>query len=180
MITHKSQERSEASLAFEAYWRSLARPKTLPDFADFDLLGIPELVPNLITCEVSLAPVPDMTVRFSGSATQERSGLNLTGLRPADLFDEVALEAVRLSIATMIQTPCGGIQHNDVLYENAQNAVTEMILLPVATQKPDTYFLVGLVEWIGFHAEGSNEHPMRILPSTNYHWIDLGHGTPDW
>lgn len=26
---------------------------------------------------------------------------------------------------------------------------------------------------------GSDEHPMRILPSTQYSWIDLGRGVPD-
>lgn len=179
MDTRKSQERSEASLAFEAYWRSRIGTGALPAFDDFDPLDIPHLVPNFLTCEIQFAPVRNMNIRFSGSVTQERTGFNLSGFDPGSFFDDAALESVWASVDALIKTPCGLVQHNDVFYENAQDAVTQMLFLPTVTASPDRFFLVCLLEWVGYHNEGENEHPIRILPSTDYRWLDLGHGVPD-
>lgn len=183
MTTHEFQDRSEASLAFEAYWRKIgntrAATQVMPAFEDFDPLDIPHLIPNLLSCDLQLAPNPDMKIRFSGSITHDQSGFNLTGLNPESFFDETTLKSVWASLVPLVKLPCGLLQRNDVLYESAQNAVTEMLVLPTSTSSPERFILVCLLEWIGYHHERSDEHPMRILPSTQYSWIDLGRGVPD-
>jgi hypothetical protein len=180
MPPQKLADRTRTSLAFEAWWRKLAANRALPSYSEFDPLDVPDLVPHLFSCEVKLQDPFTAVIRFSGSETRELAGFNLTGQSAMGFFDKVTVKDVEASVRAMTKMPCGLVQLNDVLYDKAPNAVTEITVLPMKTDNPDCFYLVGLLQWVGAHIDGTKDFPMRILTSQHYDWIDVGGGIPDF
>lgn len=180
MAPRNLTDRTEASRTFEAWWRRLAAGKTLPSYSEFDPLDVPDLVPHLFSCEVTLGDTFSAVIRFSGSKTHELTGFNLTGKSAGSFFDEATFAGVEASVRTITGMPCGVVQLNDVLYDKAPNAVTETTTLPMKTDGPDRFYLVGTFQWVGSHIDGTKGFPMRILAAKHYDWIDIGKGTPDF
>lgn len=172
--------RSKLSLGFERYWRSLREGGRVPEYAQFDPLEIPTLVPNLVIIDMSRSSEPKMSVRLSGSTMQENIGMNLTGLDAHEFYDQADSDYLWASAEALIATPCGVVQRNNVQYEKADNAVTEMTFFPLSGKTKDTFYVVGVADWVGYQFDQSSDRPMRVQLSDHYAWIDVGSGVPDF
>lgn len=175
-------ERSDMSRAFEAYWRGLPCVRQLPDYKSFDPLDIPELIPYLLVIEGALAPKRSMFIKMSGSEPSNRAGQNVSGIDVRELFNEGDLNNMWATATTMLNAPCGRLQHNVVRYEQAVSATTEMTLFPMVTDNPDQFAIISVSDRIGFTPQYSQQptgSPSRLRPPDLFAWIDIGHGTPD-
>lgn len=172
-------QRSSISEAFEAYWRSLPREGTLPDYKDFDPLDIPDLLPHLIVFEVKRLPREMITIRFTGSLVDERTGFNSIGMDLQDFYGETENDFTFENVATMLRMPCGLVQYNDVRYEKTQSAHTEGTGFPMKSADAQIDYMVCVANWTSYTVEENVDTPMVIQRSDNFEWIDVGHGVPD-
>ncbi len=172
--------RSKLSLGFEHYWRSLQEGTRVPEYARFDPLEIPALIPNLVIIEIGPSPAREMSVRLAGSTTRQNMGINVAGHDAHEFYDEADREYVRASAEALIETPCGVVQRNNVQYEKADNAVTEMTFFPLSGKTGDTFYVVGVADWVGYQFDQSSDRPMKVQLSDHYAWIDVGSGIPDF
>lgn len=178
MTDKSTPPRTTLSLAMEAYWRGLPRLGKVPGAKSFDLIDIPELLPNLILIEVATEPAQIMTVTYAGSTICERSGFDITGIDYREIYEPHVHEALWNSTQRMIEHPCGHYQLTEVHYQNAATGVAEGTSFPVSGAAPDRHLIVGITDWIGFGPSDDLTAPVKVSKTISRRWVDIGYGIP--
>lgn len=172
------RQRSQISKSLEAYWRSLASSGSLPKFESFDLLDIPDLIPNLMFVQVFEEPDRHLIVRFSGTIVRDRAEFDPTGHDFLDFYDRSQREAAWRTIQTSLRHSCGFLVNCNAQYKNAPGAVMEGSAFPFASQDGKSFYSAGVVEWVGVNVARPAETPVLILEADSFSWLDVGFGVP--
>lgn len=172
-------QRSQISKSLEAYWRSLVSSGPLPEFESFDLLEIPDLIPNLMIVQITENPDRQMIVRFSGTVVRDRAGFDPTGHDFLDFYDVPLRDAAWKTIQMTLRQPCGFLVNSNAQYESAPGSMMEGSALPFSSRDGTSFYSVGVVEWMGVNLARPAETPVLILEADSFSWLDIGFGVPE-
>lgn len=172
------EERSELSEAFEAYWRSLPKEGSLPQFSSFDPLEIATLVPFLFVVRVSEGKEVETKITLTGSEHDHISGTNFTGNDIRSFFEEEARAEALKSTIVLKEHPCGLLQISKAGFRRAKDSLVYLTVFPFISQDPNIFYIAGMLERIKLELDKEHEASVAIEPSDTFAWVDIGYGTP--
>ena len=175
------RQRSDGSLAFEAFWRSLPKSGLVPSRETFVLENAEQFRQNVILVE---APSPErrsLNFRMAGDIVGERTGRDVQGTNyldylPAEQHAE-SLEAARL----VSEHPCGIWQLTPISYERGFSQFIEVTTFPLGPGADGVPLLVG---FLAFHYGTSDylvmptDRAVSAETSRIFEFIDIGAGIP--
>lgn len=171
-------QRSQISKSLEAYWCSLEASGPLPDFESFDLLEIPDLIPNLMIVQIFEKPGRQMIVRFSGTIVRDRAGFDPTGHDFLEFYDVSQRDTAWRVIQTTLRHSCGFLVNSNTQYKDAPGFLMEGSAFPFSSRDGTSFYSAGVVDWIGVNLARPVETPVLILEADSFSWLDIGFGVP--
>ena len=172
--------RSQASHAFEAFWRSLRGGKHIPLRTDFQPGRAKEFLGNIVLMEVPDDSNPTLRIRVTGQRFDHLLGANLTGKNHLDFMPEEFHAGVLATIRAMIELPCGLWQISPAHLVRGYATNLEITAFPLANDKGTGSLLLSLVLPAGGLKRASlpTDHGVGIDTSVIHEFIDLGAGIP--
>lgn len=172
--------RTELSIAFEMFWRSLPKEGWVPNRREFLPERAPRFLRNLVLCELSLDGGMLARMRLIGSAFEELIRRNIKGedflqyLPPA--YHAGAIESVR----EIVTRPCGLWQVTPLHFERGYSRNFEFTALPLGPGLDGVHLLLVLTQALpGMVAPiPAIDQVMVADTAITYQYIDLGAGVP--
>ena len=170
-------ERSQQSLAFEEYWRSLRSGRAMPSLDDFDPLQISDLIPNLFELFVTRGETISASIRFAGgdvrnSANTEVTDTDFLSYVPPDRVDAT----VGRNMASYDQ-PCGLCQVNPMSLDAGSSVFLELTGFPMLSSDHDAV-LFGTVVSLKKDDMSDRTAIQRLERAQDMVWIDTDRGIP--
>jgi hypothetical protein len=160
------------------YWQSLRQGAAVPRAADFDLLELASLLPDISLLDVT--GLDCVTARFVGTGITERLGMDPTGLNLLGIQAKNSLDRVARAYHSMANLPCGGMARFLSIYSSGREAVARSLYLPITTAAGEPPRLVSMStreEGGGIYAEPV-ERTVTGTKILSLDWFDLGFGVP--
>ena len=172
--------RTELSVAFEMFWRSLPKQGHVPNRRAFLPERAPRFLRDLVLCELSLEGGSLARIRLIGSALEELIRRNLKGedflqyLPPA--YHAGAVESVR----EIVTRPCGLWQVTPLHFERGFSQNFEFTALPLGPGTDGVHLLLVLTQALpGLVAPRPTVDQVMVADTAiAYQYIDLGAGVP--
>jgi len=174
--------RSNQSLAFEAFWRSLRGPRLVPDRGDFRHRQAAQFLPNIVLLEAPGEHRASLHIRLAGQTLQDDVPYRLVGTDILDFYPAqhrcAAVESGRL----MMRTPCGLWQITPVHHSAGFARPVEVTAFPLSSIADG----IPLVMVHLLHLE--TLLPAACAPVSNiaadtaleFRFLDIGRGEPRW
>lgn len=172
--------RSRQSHAFEEFWRGLPKQGLLPHRRDFNPARAAGLLRHFMLVEVRLDPSATFNIRLVGGAVQERVQRDIKGsdylqFLPPE-YRQGAIETARL----MFQQPCGVWQITPFHYERGLAENNEITAFPLLGEGSDLVLGLVLPRSELVRPISAGDQVLRVDTATEYEFLDLGAGTPEW
>jgi hypothetical protein len=159
------------------YWQALRGARLLPAHADIDPASLSRFLPKIGLFEVRS---PDLTIcRLAGTGFRASLGFELTGRNVVHLYAADLHRAAGYRFWMMATKPCGAALVLPLVFSSGSANPHEVLLLPVAPNKPDgsTLLLVGIASFERLEWENAALLP-QLSASPDFDFIDIGAGRP--
>jgi hypothetical protein len=103
----RSFSRSQESLAFEEFWRSLRRESMVPPRSDFTPAKARRFLGDIVLVEAPTEQSPDFRIRLTGQRLDNLIGANLTGRNNLDFMPEQYHAGAIAAGRNVVELPCG-------------------------------------------------------------------------
>ncbi len=174
------EERSNLSRELERAWGTVRVDRKIPNRSDFDVLEIPEVLPELIVVNVGTEADKTMQIIFAGSDFRQLVGTEITGMDAADIFLTTGREELWDSLRQVFDTPCGLVQRNIASYSSKNSHVLEVTAFPLIGSYDQQDLIVVTVQKIKSDLFDGSDEVVELQKSDKWSWIDVGFGTPPY
>lgn len=174
------EERSNLSRELEHAWNSVRVDRKMPNRSDFDLLEMPEIVPQLIVADVDVEADKTMQIVFAGSDFLQLFGTEITGMDATDIFLASNREELWNSLRQVFDTPCGLVQHNVASYASKSSHVLEVTVFPLIGSSDKNDLVVASAEMVKSDLFDGSDEAIEFQKSDKWSWIDVGFGIPPY
>ncbi|HEX2592069.1 MAG TPA: hypothetical protein VHL34_11275 [Rhizomicrobium sp.] len=175
-------QRTDESLAFEAFWRSLCDGRPLPPRNAFrPSLGV-RFLRDLITMEAPGPRGDGMRIRFFGERAHEFAGRNLAGLNYVDLLPAQHRNGAVAAGRLMAEMPCGLWQISPLHLARGYAQCVEFTAVPLGPDDNGMRAFLCLlrpVEGIFLSTLPVN-YGVAIDTALQFRFLHLGAGEPAW
>ncbi|MEQ9145722.1 MAG: PAS domain-containing protein [Parvibaculaceae bacterium] len=163
-----------------AYWKSLCSPNAIPSSEDFDLIRVPEALPDITYWE--MMPDDDVICRMAGTQVIARMQHDITGARLSCVMPEAMRPTVLRDLKTILTHPCAlWFQHQN-RHATGKVVRIEALMLPLAGGRkahPKFIAVNHMLETLRYDADVSNT-AVELGQTTDGHaFIDVGWGVPE-
>lgn len=173
--------RTELSVAFELFWRSLPKQGHLPHRRAFLPERAPRFLRNLVLCELSLDGGSLARMRLIGSAFEELIRRNLKGEDFLQYLPPVHHAGAIESARHILTRPCGLWQVTPLHFERGIARNFEFTALPLGPGTDGAHLLLVLTQelpgWVT--PKPTIDQVMIADTALVYHYIDIGAGVPE-
>jgi hypothetical protein len=175
-------ERSELSLAFEAFWHAQPKAGLVPSRSEFRPERATRFLKNLILLKAPDENGGPLIIRLAGSAIQFRIQRDVTGHDVLEYLLPLHRDGARQSLSLLQLHPCGLWQVMAFHYERGFSQKFEMTAFPLRDAEGNPSLLLGLVIPIEepVMAQPVQGKAMLIDTASAFCWLDIGAGLPDW
>jgi hypothetical protein len=174
--------RSQASLEFETFWRSLSAKGSVPRKSDFRPDAIASHLKNIVLVEIHFGSVPNLRIRVAGDAIRERAHANIAGSNFLDYLPPAYHASAMESSRLMLTHPCGLWQTSAAHYKRGFAQYMEMTMFPLAPGEGEPPFILVLMQPVGGMIEpaSSGHLPFVYDSAAAFEFLDVGAGVPVW
>lgn len=169
---------SPSSDAWARHWRALPRDGLVPLRSAFDPLGVPDLLPHMMICDLSEPGV--VRIRLMGTGMVDSYGFDPTGRDYLDLVAPGRRAAALAGFIVPANHPCGMRAIGEMRYASGKTMAVETAGFPFRRDDGGGMQMV----FVGSNID-RNLGPWPELGHTdNFHvferdFIDIGAGVPD-
>lgn len=168
---------ADASRAWLAHWLTLPRQGLVPLRSAFDPLDVPGLIPHMLICDLSEAPV--VRIRLIGTGMASNFGFDPTGGDYLDLVAPDRREQAYAGFLVPAAHPCGMRVLGESRYENGMAMAVETVGLPFRRDDGAGMQLV----FVGSNIDTSLGRWPQLGRLASFHvherqFIDIGGGVP--
>lgn len=175
----EEENRSQVSMAFEAYWRTLLQTKSPPSYNSFDPLEVPEMVPNLTILKITKSPTIKMSLLLYGSGLRDRTKYEATGDDVTDFFEPEERASYMKRLQAMHDKPCGIFQFVNLSYANGSSVKSETTSFPLAGKTSDEFYVVSLSNRPEHAPLEADRQLVHVESSNHFEFLDVGFGVID-
>ncbi|MCK5575354.1 MAG: PAS domain-containing protein, partial [Sphingomonadales bacterium] len=130
-------QRSEGSLALEAYWESIRPDGQIPGREDLKPADIPTLLPNILLMEVRPDPERKLLVRLAGTYLRDLWKVEPTGLDYLSFVPDAEKDEVYNGFIKACAQPCGRWRQVISNFAGGGSVRVESTYFPLINNKSD-------------------------------------------
>jgi len=173
-------QRSEGSLALEAYWKSIRPEGGVPNRTDIVPADIPTLLPNILLMEAHPEPARKLHVRLAGTYLRDLWKIEPTGLDYLNFVPEGEKDEIYNGFVQACKQPCGRWRQVISNFADGGSVRVETTFFPLINNKgtdPLVIVYVSVMTQTHHIQDGGPTH-LASYPA-KAHWIDVGNGVPE-
>jgi hypothetical protein len=173
--------RSQASLAFEEFWRSLRNGALMPSRADFKPAKAARFLHNIILLEAPGEGRNSLKVRVAGQLYQGAAQYAVAGTDHLDILPAQYHAGALASVRLMVSRPCGLWQVMPV-YRRGFSRLIEFTAFPLSAAADGIPLILGHLfplEDVGLAAPALRKE-ISVDTAVEFLFIDIGAGEPVW
>lgn len=174
------EERSNLSRELESAWESVRVGGKIPNRSDFDILELPEILPELIVVNVGAEADKTMQIVYAGSEFRQLFGTEITGMDATDIFLTSNREELWSSLRQVFDTPCGIVQQNVASYASKDSHLVEVTVFPLIGGSDKHDLILASAQRIESNLFDGTDVAIEFQKSDKWSWIDVGFGTPPY
>jgi hypothetical protein len=177
------RQRSDDSLAFEEYWRSLRTNSLVPSRYDFYSAKAARFLPDTVLMEAPADGGQSLRIVVAGERFQDAFAHKLAGTDHLDALPAQYHAGAIASARLIAERPCGLWQAMPLYFpKSGHGGLMEVTAFPLAVRD-------GRVSFIALHVSPIDEllevpagfsSRVGIDTSVEYRFIDIGAGEPTW
>ena len=173
--------RTELSLAFEDFWRTLPKDSLVPSRAVFRPERAPRFLRHLLLCEALPDGQSCIRMRLVGSEFAARVQRDLKGEDYLQYLPQAYHAAAIDSVRQIVHRPCALWQIMPVNYERGFAHHIELTVFPLGPGPDGKHLMLILTQTILtlVAATPTGDKIMTTDTALTYRYIDLGAGVPD-
>jgi len=174
--------RSNGSLAFEEYWKSLRKEGALvPSRSDFLPAKAARFLHNIILLEAPGEGQKSLKMRVVGHVYQSAVQYAVAGTDHLNILPPQYHEGAVTSVRLMVKKPCGLWQVMPV-YLNGVSRLLEFTAFPLTPSHDGIPLILGYLfplEDLGL-APAALKQGVTVDTAVEFQFIDIGAGQPKW
>jgi hypothetical protein len=178
--TPRSSPRSQESLKFEAFWRSLPADRCIPHQRDFRPERLGALLKFVALIEVNLAPPASFRFRLVGNAIREAVQQDIVGRDYLEFLPRELHAGATESGRLMVEHPCGLWQISPVHYRRGFAQHMEITAFPLRAEPAPKLIGVMIPRDVLLEPQGAKDKPLIYETAATFEFIDIGAGSPGW
>jgi hypothetical protein len=174
--------RSNESLAFEEFWKSLRVGDLVPRRSDFHPRKAARFLKDVLFMEAPSRPLAAGRIRVTGDRFNEIAGADWMGRDDVDFFPPSYQADALASRRLMIENPCGLWQISPARLAKGHIVNLQITAFPLAPDDGDTFFL--LCQVLAVPGVIGTCPPARagmtLDTASAFSFLDIGAGEPEW
>ncbi|HSM96125.1 MAG TPA: PAS domain-containing protein [Rhizomicrobium sp.] len=171
--------RSQESRDFEEFWRRLRGGNIVPARSAFNLARAARFIRDLVLLE---APSPErrsLRIRLAGERYQEIAGQTLSGKDHLEFLEPEYRDGALTTGWLMATQPCGLWQITPMHLPSGYGRYIEVTGFPLGAGEDHIPLLLCHVRLTDMLLH-TGDHKFSMDTATQFHFIDVGCGLPEW